>query len=240
MTAAALVAAAVLAAAHVGARRLAFTRAQPRHWAMSVLGGVSLAYAFVHLLPEVAAAQRHLGGAGPQPWAFVLALGGALAFYGVDHHSRIRTLPAAPPVRTDESTTADAFWLSMCAFAAYNAFIGMLLVHTAERRGMAALVSFTVALALHFVVNDVALRGHHARRYDTMGRWILAAAVPAGWAAYVLASPGEVFMAAGVSIVAGGVTLNVLKEELPSGRAGHFTALGGAAVVAAALLLLTA
>jgi hypothetical protein len=45
-----------------------------------------------------------------------------------------------------------------------------------------AYVFVFATMALHFLVNDVGLQGHYKHRYQSTGRWLLSAAVPAGWA----------------------------------------------------------
>ena len=92
-------------------------------------------------------------------------------------------------------------------------------------------------MALHFVVNDYGLREHHKHRYARIGRWALAAAVLAGSAAGLPVEIPEPALALVVALLAGGVILNVLKEELPSEREGRFWSFALGADASAALLL---
>lgn len=92
-------------------------------------------------------------------------------------------------------------------------------------------------MALHFVVNDYGLREHHKRRYDTVGRWVISAAVVAGFAIGLFTTLHRATLAVLVAFVAGGVILNVMKEELPKERESRFSAfLAGAAVYSELLL----
>ncbi|WP_290883701.1 hypothetical protein [Fischerella sp.] len=73
--------------------------------------------------------------------------------------------------------------------------------------------------------------------YDRIGRWILAAAIIIGW---VLGSSTEIDQAAIAvlfAFLAGGVVLNVLKEELPEERESRFWAFVLGAAIYTALLL---
>ncbi|GET41555.1 hypothetical protein MiSe_63670 [Microseira wollei NIES-4236] len=94
-------------------------------------------------------------------------------------------------------------------------------------------------MALHFVVNDSGLREHHKQIYDRIGRFLLAAAIIVGW---VLGSATEIGLAAIAvlfAFLAGGVILNVLKEELPEERESRFWAFAlGAGIYTAILLAL--
>ena len=92
-------------------------------------------------------------------------------------------------------------------------------------------------MALHFVVNDFGLREHHKKMYDHTGRWILAAAVVTGWVIGVGIELSQAAIAVLFAFLAGGVVLNVLKEELPEERESRFWAFAVGALGYAALLL---
>ena len=57
-----------------------------------------------------------------------------------------------------------AFALHVGSFALYNALIGYLLVNR-EETDARGLLLYTIALGLHFVVNDRALDEHHGALY---------------------------------------------------------------------------
>jgi hypothetical protein len=134
--------------------------------------------------------------------------------------------------------TRGTFWLHLGSFALYNVLVGYLLLHReeAELRGLAV---YAVAMALHFVVNDQGLREHHGRDYDGEGRWILAASPLLGWALGLVASVPPLAVASLFAFLAGGVVLNVLKEELPEDRESRFWAFALGSGLYAAILLLT-
>jgi hypothetical protein len=117
----------------------------------------------------------------------------------------------------EDRTEDDAFWLSIGSFAVYNAIIGYLLVR-GELGDLTALALFTLALAVHFVINDFGLREHHRHAYDRIGRWFLVSGVLAGWLLGVTTDVPEHALALVLAFIAGGVVLNVLKEELPGER----------------------
>jgi zinc transporter ZupT len=92
-------------------------------------------------------------------------------------------------------------------------------------------------MALHFIVNDFGLRENHKHIYDYIGRWILAAAVIVGWAIGSGTQIGETAIAVLFAFLAGGIVLNVLKEELPEERESRFWAFGLGVAVYSVLLL---
>ncbi|WP_408957080.1 hypothetical protein [Natrinema sp. 74] len=225
----------VLALVHLFAGRLGISGRLPRSRWLSIAGGVSVAYVFVHLLPEIheaaATIDRH-GLSVPlvEQYGYLLALVGFITFYGLEHLARRSTTGTD---RDGDTVAAGVFWLHLGAFAVYNAIIGSLLWD----RELGNLALFVVAMALHFVVTDDGLREHHGRVYHRRGRWLLSAAVLVGFGAGYALEGTELLVAVFLPFLAGGVILNVIKEELPSDRESRFWAfaLGGSGY--AALLL---
>jgi zinc transporter ZupT len=93
-------------------------------------------------------------------------------------------------------------------------------------------------MGVHFVVNDYGLRRDHKVAYDRMGRWLLAAAVLAGWVVGLSLEVSEAALAVLFAFLAGGVIMNVLKEELPEQRESRFWSFAlGAALYSVVLLV---
>ena len=246
---AALLAALVLAGAHLLAPRLTMLTLVPRNRWLSAAGGVSVAYVFVHLLPELAEGQTALegeggaeeAGAGPllgflEDHVYLVALVGLAVFYGVEKHSLTSRRHNADRTGEDR-TTDDAFWLSITSFTVYNAVIGYLLLDS-DLEEATQLALYTLALGVHFVINDLALSEHHRHAYRRWGRWLLAGAVLVGWLVGVATDISERAIALVIAFIAGGVILNVLKEELPGERLAQFWPFAGGALVYTVLLQL--
>lgn len=235
-----LAAAIAFAAVHLLIGRLHFLDTIPRSRWLSAAGGIAVAYVFVHLLPELSHHSGSLsealglgGSAVPIGWA--VALGGLVAFYALERMARRHDTR-----EEGEHMPHEAFWLHLASFAFYNVLIGYLLLHR-EEEGWFALLAYAVAMGVHFVTNDFGLRQDYAHRYDQVGRWVLVAAVLSGWSLGVAVEVPEGVIAAAFALLAGGIVLNVLKEELPQERQsalGPF--LGGAGVYGAAMLALGA
>ena len=242
MLVASLVAVILLALVHLVAGRLRFLERTPRSIWLSMAGGVSVAYIFVHLLPELNEGQEAIaettggGLAFLEHHVYLVALLGLVIFYGLER-AALGSRRQQHGVDGGDRTTATFFWLHVASFAVYNALIGYFLLHR-EEGGLAALLVFAAAMALHFVVNDFGLREHHKSVYDHYGRWVLAAAVLVGWACGLVVTLSQAALAVLLAFLAGGVILNVLKEELPEERDSRFWAFTVGASGYTALLLL--
>jgi hypothetical protein len=232
-----------LVCVHLFSGRLRFLDGTPRSVWLSVAGGISVAYVFVHLLPELAEGQEAIaealeegeGLAFLESHVYLVALVGLAVFYGLDRlatTARRRKREAGQ----EDATSPGVFWLHISSFAVYNFLIGYLLLHRVDA-GLGNLVLFFVAMALHFLVNDHGLREHHKGAYLSAGRWVIAAAVILGWSVGLLTEIPEVAIAVLVAFLAGGVIMNVLKEELPEERESRFWAFALGATFYAALLL---
>ena len=231
--------AAGLAAVHLFAGKLQFLDAIPRSRWLSLSGGSAVAYVFVHLLPEI----RHIATTIErsesvlvqiEQHVYLIALLGFTTFYGLERLVR----KSKGRESEQESRKSDGvFWLHIGSFAVYNALIGYLLLHQ-EEPGVGTLATFFVAMALHFVVNDYGLREYHGRAYHRYGRWILSVAVFVGLAVGYLAEVSELQVGVLFAFLAGGVILNVIKEELPAERQSRFWAFA-VGVGGYALLLLS-
>ncbi len=165
-----------------------------------------------------------------------MALVGLATFYGLDRlatESRRRKRKDGG----EDSTEAGVFWIHIGSFALYNFLTGYLLLDRLDS-GLDALVLFALAMALHFVVNDYGLREHHKGLYTRIGRWVISAAVLLGWAVGLAGEIPEAAIAVLTAFLAGGVIMNVLKEELPEERQSRFWAFAVGAAAYAALLLI--
>ena len=243
-----------LAAVHLVADRVPLETSPRSRW-LSAAGGVAVAYVFVHLLPDVGEAARTVVETVAVPvtllerHVYLLALAGFVAFYGLERYAAVpqngggaagRTRAAGGGVsgRTGIDERGDErvrFRVHVGSFAAYNGLIGYLLV---DAEGSAAgLVLYAVAMGLHMLGNDYALRAQYELAYHRTGRWLLAGAVLAGAAVGLLLEIHEAAVALLLAFLAGGIVLNVIKEELPEERESRFGAFAVGAGGYAVLLL---
>jgi len=239
-----LVSVAALALVHVFAGRLRFLEGTPRSVWLSAAGGVSAAYVFVHLLPDLSQAQETVseatgeGLAALEHHVYLIALAGLIVFYGLER-AAVSSRKRQRSTTGDDATSMQIFWIHVLSFAGYNALIGYIINQRAQEGREGTLVLFAVAMALHFVATDYGLRDHYKDGYHRIARWVFVTALLAGWAIGLTGQVPEPALAILLAFLAGGVILNVLKEELPEDRESRFGAfLIGASAYAALLLAL--
>lgn len=210
-----------LASVHLFASKVFKFKLRPRSRWLSLAGGISVAYIFVDLLPGLNEKQEivaeHYGGAevfqALEEPIYLVALLGLLFFYVVEKVARSQSQVPSTVANADSGI----FWLHIGAFGLYNIIIGYLLVHRLDHTAL-GLVFYLASMALHFVVNDFGLIEHHGKLYETKGRLLLAMSPLLGWVLGLTVSLHESAIALLFSFLAGGVILNVLKEEIPDER----------------------
>ena len=272
---------------HVFADRMRFLDGTPRSRWLSAAGGISLAYVFLHFLPEPRAEGQRLvregeGGAVAMPFIefelYGLALVGLLAYYGAERYVQTEKRRGDVRMRSDtHSTAADEgqgrprarfitgstssrsrFTTSCratCSCAAARRTTKASAEHGVRggpcgggkrkrvprslfQEAEISLVTFAVALAIHFLVTDYGLREDFREGYMKLGRWVLCGAAILGWLLGVFVALPEIAVIAIMALLGGGIILNVLKEELPAERQSRFGALIAGAAGYAVLLAL--
>ena len=216
---------------HLFVGRLRFLEKTPRSRWLSFAGGVAVGYVFLHVMPELAVhattfeRATGLDAAAAEGAIYALSLLGLVIYYGVE-----RAIVSSRGERRPDAEPSDGvFWLHIGASALLVAIIAYLLNHR-EDTSTIGLALFFGAMMLHFVTADFGARSDHAQIYDTRGRWVLAAATMAGWAAGLLLDLPELAIGGLFAFVGGGIILLVMKEELPEERRSRFLpfALGAA------------
>jgi zinc transporter ZupT len=156
----------LLSGVHLLASKLRFLDLIPRSRWLSFAGGVSIAYVFVHILPDLHVAQHALERASRnsvlefvEAHAYLVALTGVGVFYGLEHLAVSARHRNHAESGRDE-TPAGVFWVHILSYAIYNILIGYLLLHR-EEPGTKSLLFFALAIGMHFVINDYGLGDHH-------------------------------------------------------------------------------
>ena len=183
--------------------------------------GMSVAYVFVHLMPElhsvrstfvesVSAPLRYEGMA-----IYYLALTGFLVFYGMYHlTSRLKLSEA-------EGALDRAFKFDVGGFAVYVCLMSYLLVHNLEESTV-SMAFFAVTLAVHFLAVDHSLAEEHGVAYRRIGRFVLAGMPILGWALGMMFALPQHVLALLVALISGSVIMNSMTMELPSHKDGRF------------------
>jgi zinc transporter ZupT len=190
---------------------------------LSFASGVAVAYVLLQVLPELEHHRRGMGLETPDPKELpsgrglhLVALGGLVAFYALERWLRDEWVPSKIEGEPCEPE-GPGFWVHLAAFSLYSGFFAHQLHHYAEG-GPGQVLLHGSALTLHFLTASIALRRDYGRRYDRIGRWALAFSACVGWATGLVQRVPEPVAAILFAFLAGGILLNVLKEELPSER----------------------
>ncbi len=188
---------------------------------LSFGAGMSAAYVFVHVMPELHNARRAFVESVSTTLRYegmaiyFIALLGFLLFYGLEHQSnRLRGSGA-------EGEVGPAFKLDISGFAAYVWLMAYLLVnHFGD--SLVSIELYAVALAFHFLSLDHSLRHEHGDAYERIGRYVLAGMALLGWGMGLLfALPGHI-LALLVAFISGAIIVNALIMELPAEKDGRF------------------
>lgn len=232
-----LIAAFVLAAPYIFGGLLNVERFPHRRRWLSAAAGAAMAYVFVDMLPEMARMQERFTEATGQllPLTatyeiYLAALLGFALFYGFDNMvSWFR--------RGQTDTDNDAvYWIHLSGVAGYGGLISYLMVHQPRHHVQLGLYCF--AMGLHFMSMNHALREMHGRAYERVGRWIIVAAIFAGWVIGVSTWMSTVMATILLGFISGGVVMNSVLAELPKKDEGRFLPfIIGAAAYSLILLL---
>ena len=204
---------------------------------------MAVAYVFVYMLPELdeagstfVEATRNLGLPLPDDRVYVAALAGFVLLYGVEH---LRKWSRQNPEPEGESGADGTFVLHVGGFAAYVLLVTLTMAESAVR-GELPTALFCFAMALHFLGIAGDLFKEHGALYSTRGRYIMAAAVLAGWMIGANLPVPPATLATLLGVVSGAASWSIARYRSPPGeKDGRFGAFVlGAGGYALVLLLL--
>ncbi len=190
---------------------------------LSFAGGVSVAYVFLDMLPNLVEYNKPIGRyLMAHQWLspftelsiYIVALVGFLIYYGFDLFAE----------RQKEETNDNrlVYQLHLVMFCIYN----VLITYTMSLRaltGMIYTVLFTFAMALHFVLMDRKFCRMYPVRFNHLGRVALNASLLFGWLLSAIFDPVRVlFVAFMTAFLAGSILLNVFREELPNSNLASY------------------
>jgi hypothetical protein len=195
-----------------------------RRSVVSFGAGVSTAYLFMRMMPELSEAQATVAKAGilgtdDGVVVYLAALTGFLLVYGLDHFhmatgQTISGLQNGAGIETQEASRP-------YGIAAYVLLLTYVLVKEPVTSPIWTL-QYALAIAFHFLAVDHSLRDEMGDAYGRPQRIFLATMCVLGWALAQAADLPEVALALLLAFVSGGVIVNSAIMELPSERDGRF------------------
>ena len=235
----ALAATVVLMMAHMLSPWIArHLRQEGKHF-ISFAGGVSVAYVFLDMLPNLVEYNKPIGefligNDWLTPFTelsiYIVALVGFLMYYGLDL--------VAERYQTERHEANSVYRLHLFMFCLYN----LLITHTMSLRALSGLTYvglFTFAMALHFILTDRKFSRFYPTQFNRLGRAALLSSLFLGWLLSVIFDPARVlFVAFMVAFLAGSILLNVFREELPKSNLASFRWFALGSVLIGVILLL--
>jgi hypothetical protein len=186
--------------------------------------GVSTAYLFMRMMPELSDARRTVAegglvGTGDGMIVYLAALTGFLLVYGLDH---FRTMAGQPGAGlAGEGRDAQETGSRPYGMALYVPLLTYVLVREPAGSPVDTL-EYALAISLHFLAVDHSLRDEMGEAYDRGGRFVLAAGCILGWALARMVDMADTVTALLLAFVSGGVIVNSALMELPSERNGRY------------------
>jgi len=193
---------------------------------LSFGAGVTIAYVFVHLLPELEAARAVLARNEARmalPFSalrvYLGTLIGFMFFYALGQMVA-RTGKPAESEAADHEENRLRRSIHVGAFLPYVWLAAYLAVRSLEE-GPTPITLYAVALGLHFLSLDFSFCREYGPWYKRSSRYAFALAPLAGWAVGILVGFSQFFTAALLGFLAGGIILNAIAAELPKEKEGR-------------------
>lgn len=202
----------------------------PRSKWLSIAGGISVTYIFLQSFPELQEFQREITHEDIHSLPgidnleiYFIALLGLTFFYGLENKTKKSVESERRPDPGKKEENIGMFWIHISSFAIYNFIIAYLLLHM-EEISQLKMITYTIAMSFHFIVTDHSLEDHFETSYKKKGRWLLVTALFLGWFTSIWMKIPEIYLGIIFAFIAGGIIMNVLKEELPRERESNLLA----------------
>ncbi|MEI8365850.1 MAG: hypothetical protein WCF65_05465 [Parachlamydiaceae bacterium] len=201
----ALISVVIFACVHLFADRMRWCTTGFQARFLSAGGGIAIAYVFLDLLPKLSKSDYIVVHSGAFPYlerhVYIMALLGFLLFFVDDRTA-------------DGSKSTRPYWFSLLSYVLFNFLVGYAIVdkNNPEVRPLAL---FTLAMGLHYFVNDYSLNKNYREEQQRYGKWLLVASLFLGWFVGVWFTLSAVSIALASAFIGGGVIMNVIRHELP-------------------------
>lgn len=201
----------------------------PRSKWLSIAGGISVTYIFLDAFPELQDYQMHVNSKAlsipgfEEMEIYLIGLLGLTFFYGLENKTRESQQSGRESESGNEKKNLGVFWAHLGSFAIYNFIIGYLLLNR-EESSIISIFIYATAMSFHLMVTDHSIESHFGGSYKKKGRWVLVTALVTGWIISMFLNVPKLYVGFIFSFIAGGVIMNVLKEELPKDRKSNLWA----------------
>jgi len=183
---------------------------------MGFVGGVALGYVMIYMLPKLSmmtllAREMHPdGGMFVHNRAYLVLLTGVIAYIAIDRLSQ----------SASSGTQRSARMLDYSIHGIYHLLAGYIAVELPSP-GLTTHILISIILVLHVMGMSNLLRHKHPNGYPH-ARWFMSALVLLGGTAGLVTELPKVVVNVTTAFLCGIIILNVVAEELPTGRKEKF------------------
>jgi hypothetical protein len=203
---------------------------------LSLSGGVSIAYVFVGLMPEMATARQAYAASTAFPLLFKGMIVYFVALVGFMAYSGLEILRRRMQSKSRSRENLASYYIHIGGISVYVWMIAFILVSRVEKTSL-HIVIYTFAMAAHFLTIDHSLREEHGLPFERSGRYLLAAVCALGWVAGVILPVPLYAVALMAAFVSGAIVMNNSIMELSHRNEERFLAFLFGGVVYGLLLL---
>ncbi len=231
----------ILASVHVLVKELRRIQAGPRKALLSLGAGASLSYVLLRILPKLAEKQDDLVSSVDsgirgflEHHVYLVAMLGLVVYYGI---SRLGAHGTEGPTSVSPLRYRVALISTTAGYGAYSMLIAYLIVQRLHL-GLFSSTLITIGMGTLFLVSDHGLRKTWGDVYDRRIRWVLAAALLAGWVVGIAMEVSSNVIALWYAFLAGLMLITTLGEKLSAQAKGSFWPFLAGVVAFTALLLI--
>lgn len=232
----------LLALVHLFVRELGRLSTAARSAVLSAGAGASLAYVLMRILPKLAEKQDGLLASADtgirgflEHHAYLIAMLGLVTYYGL---SRVIAYGAAGQDAGSAKRYRAALVSTIAGHGAYSMLIAYLIVNRLHM-GLFSILLITLGMGTLFLVSDHGLSSKWPREYERWIKWVLTAALLAGWGVGIWMDVSENIVVLWYAFLAGVMLIITIGEKLAIKESSSFWPfLAGVAVFTVLLLIL--
>ncbi len=231
----------ILALVHIFVKELRRVQPGPRKALLAAGAGASLSYVLMRILPKLADKQNELISSVDtglrgflEHHAYLVAMVGLVVYYGI---SRLGAYGAEGPTSISPLRYRIALTSTTIGYGAYSLLIAYLIVNRLHLE-LFSMALITIGMGTLFLVSDHSLRKTWGDAYDRMIRWVLTAALLAGWTLGVWVEVSSNVIALWYAFLAGLMLITTIGEKLSIRQSGSFWSFLAGVVTFTALLLI--